>query len=206
MLNAQFVPIEPLAKKATRKQSPFRSSYVKVLDTLEYELNRIHATRIVVEAGYQRHQIRNDGWPYSNARPSHPDVKVSFSSRGKAMAFPCSTYDCMEDNLYAIALTLKALRDMERYGATQENQQYRGFTALPAPELDAKSEAAKVLIKLAELNVAVIDVVQDIELQNAAYRVAAKKVHPDIVKTRTMWDELEAAITVLRGGKNADAA
>ncbi len=72
MIDARFRPMPPLAKKA-RTGSRFRSKYADILNRLEVELGHLRATSIVVEAGYELSQIRNDGWPKSAARPSHPD-------------------------------------------------------------------------------------------------------------------------------------
>lgn len=199
MIDVRFRPMGSLAKKA-RTDSRFKSKYTAILDKLERELGHLNAKGIVIEAGFELYQIRNDGWPKSSARPSHPDVRLSFNSRGKEMAFPCSTYTSMDDNLYAIALTLESLRAINRYGVTQEDQQYKGFTALPAPE-DPKTKhrnAAAVLASLGRIY-SEVQIAVDPECREAAYREAAKKHHPDTGGDRQQWDRLQNAIGVLRG-------
>lgn len=121
------------APGATRKRSQFRSSNAKVLGALRSEIFKLGATSIVVEAGYDEDQIRNDGWPYSSAKNQHPAVRISFKGRHGPMAFTCGTYATLDENLYAIALTLEALRAMERYGAVKGAQQYAGWKQLPPP-------------------------------------------------------------------------
>jgi hypothetical protein len=200
MIDVRFRPMGPLAKK-TRTNSQFRSKYATILDKLETELDKLSARSIVIEAGYELSQIRNDGWPRSTARPSHPDVRLSFNSRGKEMAFPCSTYTSMDDNLYAIALTLERLRDINRYGVTQEGQQYKGFTALPAPEAagTCKIKAATLLAFLAGQGHFSGNILVDPAAREAAYKVVVKKVHPDMGGNRETWDRVQEAIGVLRG-------
>ncbi len=200
MLDVRFRPMGPIAKKP-RTNSRFKSTYTDILDKLEGELIKLNARNLVIEAGYELAQIRNDGWPRSSARPSHPDVRLSFNSRGKEMAFPCSTYATIDDNLYAIALTLERLRDINRYGVTQEDQQYRGFTALPAPESARfdKYKAANLLAFLAGQGHSNGNILADPEAREAAYKVVVKKVHPDMGGSRETWDRVQEAIGVLRG-------
>ena len=84
-----------------------------------------------VQAYLRREDIRNDGWPRSNARPQKPGVVVTFHKGGAAMSFPCDRFDGWEDNLRAIALSLQALRMVDRYGVTKRGEQYTGWRALP---------------------------------------------------------------------------
>jgi hypothetical protein len=200
MIDVRFRPMGPLAKK-TRSNSQFRSKYQTILDKLETELDKLSAKSIVIEAGFELSQIRNDGWPRSAARPSHPDVRLSFNSKGKEMAFPCSTYTSMDDNLYAIALTLERLRDINRYGVTQEGQQYKGFTALPAPAPagPTRIKAATLLAFLAGDEHSAETVATNTEAREAAYKVVVKKAHPDVGGSRSVWDSVQEAIGVLRG-------
>jgi hypothetical protein len=200
MIDVRFRPMGPLAKKP-RKGSQFRAKYSAILDKLETELAKLSAKSIVIEAGFELAQIRNDGWPRSVARPSHPDARLSFNSRGKEMAFPCATYTSMDDNLYAIALTLERLRDINRYGVTQEDQQYRGFTALPAPqdEGEKRRKAAVLLAFLAGEGFSSTGVLMEPQVREAAYRIVVKKAHPDMGGNRETWDRVQEAIGVLRG-------
>jgi uncharacterized protein (DUF58 family) len=43
---------------------------------------------------------------------------------------PCDRYEDWKDNLRAIALSLEALRAVDRYGVTRGNEQYRGWTQI----------------------------------------------------------------------------
>jgi len=45
------------------RNAHFKTPYNKTLDQLEYEIRKLDGREIVIEAGYQTHEIRNDGWP-----------------------------------------------------------------------------------------------------------------------------------------------
>lgn len=72
MLNAIFRPLEKWpgtpTPAASRKNSPFKSPYLKTLDLLEYELDQLAAHNIVIQAQVERSQLRNDGWLKSDAQ------------------------------------------------------------------------------------------------------------------------------------------
>ena len=80
MIDLRFRPFDtvPAAPKGGRVRSTFSASWTKTLDDLERELEHLKAKDIVIEAETTRDQIRNDGWPYSNARMG-PTVAISFS-------------------------------------------------------------------------------------------------------------------------------
>lgn len=131
MIDARFVPM-PKPDRLGYKRSMFKSTYAKSLDDLERELKHLGATQITIQAGYPREKIRNDGWPFSSATPNHPACAVEFLDRKKQqLVFRSSKYAKFHDNIRAIALTLEALRAVDRYGVV-EGEQYAGFKQLPA--------------------------------------------------------------------------
>jgi hypothetical protein len=77
--------------------------------------------------------VRRDGLPYADfRRPSDPGVAVYFEHRKRRMCLACDRYAWIEDNVRAIALTIEALRGIERWGASDMIERaYSGFTALP---------------------------------------------------------------------------
>jgi hypothetical protein len=78
-------------------------------------------------------KARNDGVPYSNLKqPDDRGVAVYFKRKGKDHVFAADGYNRVEDNLWAIAKSLEALRAIERYGVAQVmDRAFRGFAALP---------------------------------------------------------------------------
>jgi hypothetical protein len=85
-----------------------------------------------------------------------------------------------QHNVRAIALTLEALRAVDRYGATETGQQYTGFKALPAgramPASHMTTQAAYDL--LAEI-IGPRDVVDGDLEDGVLIKRARAIVHPD---------------------------
>lgn len=178
MIDARFVPIDkwPGEKRKyySRPDAPFRVTYDKTLTLLERELRHLRATRIVIQGYFRADQIRNDGWPRSSARPSEPGVILGFSGKSGDLSYPCDTYKKYEDNIRAIALSLEALRTVDRYGVTRNNEQYKGWAKLPpAPEVMKYEDAVHFIA----LHSGIIPSTQD-RLKDA-FRAAARKLHPD---------------------------
>lgn len=80
-------------------------------------------------------ELRNDGLPRSNQRqPIDRGVAVYFDYKDKPMCFACDSWSAVEDNFWAINLTIEAIRQIERAGASELLERaFRGFAALPAP-------------------------------------------------------------------------
>jgi hypothetical protein len=137
MLNAQFRPLEqwPGERTRGRQRARFRSVYSKTLDTLESELAKLRAKNITIQVdGLSLQFIRNDGWPraeFFNLKHANCGVILSFESSKGPMSMPCDKFNDWKDNLRAIALSLEALRQVDRYGVTRGNEQYKGWTRLP---------------------------------------------------------------------------
>lgn len=180
MINARFVPVEVWPGKQTpshaQKASPFQATYAKTLDLLETELSHLRAKDILIQAYFDRRDIRNDGWPRSSTRPKQNGVIVTFERNKQTMSFPCDTFKGWEDNLRAIALALEALRKIDRYGVTRNNEQYRGFAQLP-PASDVSVARAGALAFFGKVTGwSESQITADID---GAYRAAAAILHPD---------------------------
>ena len=207
MIDLKFRPLaewrEPTELSNVRSQ--FRASYQRTLDLLEFELKKIHATDIVVEAGFARQDIRNDGWPRNGARTTHAGVVLYFRTTEGDLRFPCGTFRTFEANLHAIALTLENLRAIDRYGATAGHQQYLGFKAIAAPGTAARQwsvdEAAQWLSDANTEHdisfVAPVQLVTNLEAYRHAYRACAAVLHPDRGGKPEAWNELQSVKAVL---------
>jgi hypothetical protein len=188
MLNAQFRPLSQWPGKRTdawkRKDATFRASYPRTLDLLEYELGKLGAQDVVIQVeDLTLADIRNDGWPRGGKtyNPDKPGVVLSFASKKGPLALPCDRYRDWQDNLRAIALSLEALRAVDRYGVTQSNEQYRGWTPLADPKSAngkmTRDEAARFLAAL--LNMSPEALLRDKNSVASAVRVARVNNHPD---------------------------
>lgn len=159
-----------------------RANWSKAFTKLRYELARIKATDVVLEAGYKPTQLRNDGWPMATASPEHSAVRVWFKAKRQSLCFQYDGWRDVEMNVYMIALTLERLRAVERYGCTQSDEQYRGWSQLPpgtgkgpivADEFGSANGARLFLAETA--GVPLHRDVIDADL----YRAAARRAHPD---------------------------
>ena len=191
MIDARFVPLTRWPGVATppakQRAARFEASYSATLDLLERELRALTAQDIVVQAWFTWEQIRDDGWPRSAANPSQSGLILSFTVRKvvnhkmtvTALSFPCDTFDTFDDNLRAIALTLEALRKIDRYGVTQGNQQYTGWKQLPAQDTNNNGSMSRGdAIAFIAMHSGMSMHGAEIDLQYA-YRTAARKLHPD---------------------------
>ena len=128
------------------------------------ELRRMHASNVVISTNLV---LRLDGLPRSGqAQPQDKGVAVYFTYKSRPMCFACDRWDTIQDNIYAVAQTIDALRGIERWGSgSMVEQAFTGFVALPAP-------ASHWDI----LNVNPGSTRDQIE---HAYREKAKRAHPD---------------------------
>lgn len=180
MLNAQFRPLDqwPGARTENRKDAPFRSTYKQTLDLLEYELSKLraHHTVVQIEDPEVRKLIRNDGSLWATGKmytPNKPGVVLSFESPKGAISMPCDRYDNWTDNLRAIALSLEALRAVDRYGVTRGNEQYRGWAKLEAPKNGmTREEADEFMRSILAFDWNPLD-------KSASFRKAKAAWHPD---------------------------
>lgn len=210
MMDLRFRPFEtaPKPPKGGRRKSTFSASWTKTLNDLEREMEHLKARDIVIEAETTRDQIRNDGWPYSNARMG-PTVAISFASVHGPMRYECGTFNHWQDNLRSIGLTLAALRAVDRYGATTSAEQYRGFAALPPPsaaEFRSKDDAARFVWITAGWPSEELERLQfrrcidDADVLRKVYRDAATKAHPDAGGAPGVMEKLNRAKAFIEGG------
>ncbi len=119
--------------------------------------------------------LRRDGLPYSGqAQPDDRGIAAYFTLKGEQQCIPCDRWDNIEQNLRAIALTVEALRGLDRWGAKEMvDAAFRGFKALP--------ESVIVTPYTARAWYDVLEVSQTAspEVIKAAYRQQMLKAHPD---------------------------
>lgn len=198
-LEFKVEPIEQWPGEYTknRRKSGFRLTWGKMLDKLENELEKLGAREIVLQGAYQRADIRLDNRPRAGVRPSHPGIILSFKTRkGEYLSFPCDTFDSHEHNVYAVALSLEALRAVDRYGVTRHNEQYKGWVALPEHSLSAEL-AAEFLAGYSD-QYSKSRILSDPEAREIAYKEACKKTHPDNGGNHEKFVRVQDAIRQLR--------
>lgn len=151
-------------RTTVRPSCRFRAPWTATLDLLERETDMLGARLVVLQVDVTDAEIRRDGMLRANTRIVFPGVKVSFDSMHGSMTYATDRYDEWKDNVRAIALSLEALRAVNRYGVTGSGEQYRGFVAIEA-------KAAGVPLDLAEAK-ALIDSYGDV-------KAALLATHPD---------------------------
>src|SRR5262249_18527802 len=116
------------------------------------------------------------------------------------MQFACDRYKKWPHNLHAIALTLESLRAVDRYGATAAGEQYAGFKQLPAPGATPMSidDAAALLARIDGVTCTERMILDSKQMFIDAYRLAAKRAHPDAGGTEEFWNLLQRADAILR--------
>jgi hypothetical protein len=179
----QFRPIDqwPGERTKSRKASQFRVSFSQTIDLLERELGKLAARNIVIQADVEPGEIRLDGMLRADARPRSPAIVLSFDSRHGPLSYPCDRYDDWQDNLRAIALSLEALRSVDRYGVTRRAEQYKGWTALPPPAathaFPSAADAATLLVRVGGGDHPTV--LRNRNYMEEVYRRACAATHPD---------------------------
>ena len=201
MVDIRFRPLQewPRAATKTRRQAAFTASWRSTIELLKRELKHLKAKNVVIRVALRESDIRLDGLPRADARrPSHPGVILSFDSERGALSFMCDYFLRHEDNLRGIAMTLERLRLVDLYGVTSSGEQYKGWAALPAPDSDIKTlEAAAAFIeKYSGLSADKIKA-ETVEFRSA-YRIAARKLHPDAGGDTVTFQRLQAAHDILK--------
>lgn len=192
-------------KAAHRKHGQFRASYQQTLDLLEKELSFLNARNVAIQVALGPEDIRLDGRPRSNAkRPAHPGVIVSCDTKQGPLMFPCDTYWEWKDNLRAVALSLEALRAVDRYGVTKRGEQYKGWAQLPpaTPKAGTREEAASYLMGVARkagVCASSLDaILSSGEVRDQVIRASRLASHPDSGGDTETFLKVQEAIETLR--------
>lgn len=202
----QIEPLGPWTRPLTNPRSSsgrFRASWQDTLDKLLDEIVRLGldggiAIRLDVQAG----DIRRDGMLRANAKVDFPGVVVSFTSPLHGpMSYATDAYEQVwagdlpswQANLRAIALSLEALRAVDRYGVTQSGEQYVGWRAIESSASPSGFASADDALRWV---VAKADSGSDLGA-GTAYKYAARKLHPDVGGDPAEWARLDEARRLL---------
>lgn len=129
---------------------------------------------------------QGEGPPLSNYKqPTDPGVAVYFALNGKPVCLACDKWVHVEDNIWSIAKHIEALRGQDRWGVGTLEQAFRGYMALPGIGQASGINWWEVLG---------VPVNADETLIKEAYRLLAKKHHPDMKNgERERWDRIQQA-------------
>lgn len=187
-----IAPLLTWPKELTRehRSAPFTADWSSTLDLLDREIYLIDGRNAVLQVAIEPTDFRKDGKPRANAKQKHPGVILSLDSMRGSLQLPCDTFMHWQDNLRAIALSMEALRKMERYGVAKRGEQYTGWKALNPGPSSVMSEhgAAEYIRSFAKGGTSLQE----------CYRQARFKTHPDrATGSRKDWDRVERAAAVL---------
>ena len=147
-----------------RNQSRFGDRTVaKALAALKDEIARLNARYVVISTNIP---LKDNGDPYSDpGKMNDPGVAVYFRLNEKPYCLPCDRWNTVEDNMYAVAKHIEAMRGMERWGVGTTEQTFAGFK-----ELASDNEWGTVFG---------IERTASAEQIQQAYRTLARSAHPD---------------------------
>lgn len=150
------------------KRSPYKLPLDRALTDLTTELRLFRAKDFIVSSNVEP---RLAGLPRNAAVVSDPGVAVYWEDdKGRPRVMACDAWDSVRGNVRAIAVTINALRQIERSGATQLLERaFTGFAALPA---DASASSWREVLGVSSGPVTIDQV-------ESAYRQRAYDVHPD---------------------------
>ena len=197
MLNIKINPISHWTGEENKnpKPSSFRQTYSNTKKILEYELWKLRAieSSVALEMFIHKNQVRSDGALRADAKPFKPGVILSFTrikkqfrnkitqeirTETQTLTYPCDAFDDWQDNLRAIALSLEALRKVERYGVFKYEDIVQRL-ALPSAEgrVSTRKAAAEFIAQYSKLPADKILI--DAIMREKAYKQAATVLHPD---------------------------
>jgi hypothetical protein len=206
-----------------RRFSQFKVSWSQALDALQRELDQIAGRDLVIEIDVREQDLRLDGMLRANARADTPAVAVAFESTHGPLLYRSDQYQGLrywtrgamqepwQHNVYAVALTLEALRAVDRYGAARSGEQYRGYRQIGTgsalvPDAPLTFDAALLVLARAAYpeeslaHAAVADIRSGRLDLGAVLRRARRHTHPDTGGTAEAFARVEAAMAVVRGG------
>lgn len=169
-----------------RLPSPFSATWSATKSLLLDEADKLGAPEVVVQLAIDESDLRNDGKLRAHTKARHPGVIVSVDSTTGPLSFPCDRFHARyygdEDwhaNVRAVALAMRSLRQLDRYGITAHGEQYVGWKAIGSGGDGATSvdAALEVLRRFAGWDTGPDH--DDRDQIARAYREAAKRTHPD---------------------------
>jgi hypothetical protein len=196
----QIEPLGPWGRPVTRDRAPgyrFRAGWTDTLDLLGREIDALGCRgAVALRVDVQRGDIRRDGMLRADARTGFPGVVLSFESRHGPLSYATDAYDSWQANVRAIALSLQALRAVDRYGVSRSGEQYAGWRAIGDGKPEGFASADAALRWLGGLVAPGSDV--SFDDAPALIRRAATEHHPDRTNgDRAVWDRIDAARQLL---------
>ncbi len=195
-MEIKIVPITQWIGKKNQNPRPsqFRATYSDTLKILKFELEKagIYGDSAQLQMFIRPDDMRLDGNMRANSKPYEQGVKLVFQRYGekffdnqkqkwkwrlKTVSYPCDAFDDWHDNLRAIALSMEALRRVERYGVFKYGDI---MDRLALPSADGKVSDRDIALTFLSIHSGFQqNVLIDPNIMKIAYTKAATKLHPD---------------------------
>ena len=126
----QWLPQQPRTKNPERAR--FRTNSIsRAGEMLADELRKLKGKDCIISTNLQ---TKVGGGFYTRQRVDDAGVVVYFKLKGSDKAMACDKWDLPEHNLWALYLSIAAIRGLERWGGSELLEGlFTGFKALPAP-------------------------------------------------------------------------
>ena len=173
----------PRTNPGSRTWSRFGDRTVNVaFQFLLDEIYRLGSDLVIISTNIPRSQ---KGGPISNYKqPNDPGVAAYFKWNNRPVTLACDKWLKVEENMWAIAKHIEALRGQERWGVGTLEQAFRGYMALPGV---GQTSGENWWMTLGVPINATEDRIK------SAFRLLAKKHHPDIGGDRELWERINRA-------------
>lgn len=171
----------PKTELPKKENGKFKQSLAGALVNLKTECQRLQGKSLVLSSNYT----------LGNERPAESGVVAYFQLGEQPIAIPCDRWKLVEHNVQAIALTIEAMRGMERWGAKHMiTAMFTGFKALPAK---AGGKSPREILGFRENEL--LDETQ----VTTRFRNLSKIYHPDVPHTgdANAWREIREAHDLL---------
>ncbi len=180
-----------------RTQSKFgRTAVYQAACDVLHELDLLGTGNVVITSELP---TRNDGIPYSDGRAKNGDVGIAiwFDLAGNETVFACDRWLTAGENLRAIALSVGAMRGLERWGMPDVvRRAVAGFAALP-PGSSGTVDAGPIVRPWREVlggEWPPLDRFETLAIAKSRHRRAIEVAHPDRGGDATIAAELNVAI------------
>lgn len=173
----QWLPQQPRTNRP--KRSAFKvTSTSRAGNDLFNELKLLGAKKIIVSSNL-RTRLDEKGF-LSNQRIDDMGVVVYFDLKGDSKAMACDKWNKVEHNLWALRLSIAAIRGLERWGGSEFlDGLFTGFKALPSPD--------SVFAMSVTDYFSGYDTEEEIRLR---YKSLCKELHPDMGGSTDEFNEL----------------
>jgi hypothetical protein len=144
------------------------------------ELERLNVDDIIISTNARTNAF---GTPRLDERPSDPGVAIYFTRKKKRLCFACDRWDSIRLNMKAIAMSIEAIRGLERFGAADMVERaFTGFAQLPAQTKKPWREVLQF-----GLSTPTRDMVEE------RFKNLARSRHPDAGGSHDLMSELNTA-------------